>query len=64
MMKKRYYAYVKEDVSRYFEKCLHQREDKIEVLRVMSATSENGESLCYYELEAEEGVIDSKWELK
>ena len=45
MMKKRYYAYVKEDVNRYFKKYLHEREDKIEVLRVMSATSENGESL-------------------
>lgn len=63
-MKKLYYAYVVEDMVGYFEKKLDERKDKIKVVHMSTAISENGKPLVYYELEAEEGVIDSKWELK
>ena len=63
-MKKLYYAYVVEDMIGYFEKKLDERKDKIKVVHMSTAVSENGEPLFYYELEAEEGVINSKWELK
>lgn len=63
-MKKLYYAYVAEDMISHFEEKLDERKDKIKVVHISKAISENGEPLVYYELEAEEGVIDSKWELK
>lgn len=64
MMKKLYYAYVVKDMIGYFEEGLDKRKDKIKVVHASPAISENGESLVYYILEAEEGVINSKWELK
>ena len=63
-MKKLYYAYVDKNLSDYFEEKIRERYDKIDVLHTNSAISENGELLVYYILKAEEGVIDSKWELK
>lgn len=63
-MKKLYFAYVVKDQIAYFEKNLDERKDKIKVVYASPARSENGEPLVYYVLEAEEGVINSKWELK
>lgn len=63
-MKKLYNAYVVKNMVHYFEECLGKRKDKVKVVDVSSVISENGESLMYYLLEAEEGVIDSRWELK
>lgn len=62
-MKKLYYAYVASDVVGYFEEQLEKRQDKIKVVSTDSAISDDGESLIYYVLEAEEAAIDSRWEL-
>lgn len=62
-MKKLYYAYILEAMISYFEKKISELEGKIKVLYSESVISENGESVVYYVLEAEEGVINSKWEL-
>lgn len=64
MMNKLYYAYVIKDMASHFEERLDERKDKIKLVHSSSAVSENGEPLVYYTLEAEEGIIDSKWELK
>ena len=64
MMKKLYYAYVAEDMVSYFEEKLEELKDRIDVIRISSAISENNNPLKYYVLAAEEGIIDSKWELK
>ena len=64
MEKKRYYAYVTENMVEYFEKMLEERKDKIEFIYSHPCTSENNEPVVCYLLEAEEGVIDPKWELK
>jgi hypothetical protein len=61
-MKKRYYAFVAKDMVDYFEGRVRDKE--IKIIKREPATSTNGEPLLYYELEAEEGVIDSKWELE
>lgn len=63
-MKKYYYAYVVEEMIESFEKKLENLEDVIDVLQVVPTYSETGEPLLYYVLKAEEGLIDSKWELK
>lgn len=63
-MKKLYYAYVMVEMVDYFEEKLAERYDKVKVIRTSPAISKNGESLVYYVLEADEGVIDSKWELR
>lgn len=63
-MKKLYFAYVCTDVIGYFEDGLAERNDKIRVVSTRPAISENGQPLVHYILEAEEGVINSKWELK
>lgn len=63
-MKKLYYAYVAKDMVTHFEEKLDERKNKIKVVHMSTFISENDEPLVYYELEAEEGVIDSKWELK
>lgn len=63
-MAKRYYAYVAEDVVGYFEEKLSERSDEVKIVQKTPSMSENCEPVIYYELEAEEGVIDSKWELK
>lgn len=58
-----YYAYVVMDMVEYFEERL-VKEDKIKYFSKESAISESGEPLIYYVIEAEEGLIDPKWELK
>lgn len=58
-----YYAYVVMDMVEYFEERLI-KEDKIKYFSKESAISESGEPLIYYVIEAEEGLIDPKWELK
>ena len=63
-MKKLYYAYVVKDMIGSFEEKLAELVDKIKVVHASPARSENGESIVFYVLEAEEGVINSKWELK
>ena len=64
MMKKFYYAYVAKDMIDRFQEKLDERSDKIKIICTNQAISENGETLLYYVLEAEKGIIDSKWELK
>lgn len=63
-MKKQYYAYVLVDVADYFEKKLDERKDKIKIVEIGPAGFEDGQPILKYILEAEEGIIDSKWELK
>ena len=63
-MKKLYYAYVAKDVVKYFEKKLKESSDDIKIVSKSPATSESGKPLLCFVLEAEEGVIDSRWELK
>lgn len=61
-MKKLYNAYVTKDIIDYFEEGLEERKDKIKVIRRFETTSENGELLMAYLLQAEEGVINAKYE--
>ncbi len=63
-MTKLYYAYVDRDAINIFEDELAKRNDEIKVISTSPAISENGKPLTYYVLEAEEGLINSKWELK
>lgn len=63
-MKKLYYAYVAEDMIDSFEKKLENLEDLIDVLQVVPTFSKDAEPLLFYVIKAEEGLIDSKWELK
>lgn len=63
-MRKLYYAYVTEDMVSYFEEKLNELKDKIGVIGISPAISENNNPLKYYVLSAEEGIIDPKWELK
>ena len=63
-MKKQYYAYVAKDMIGCFLKKLLERGNEIKVIKVDGAFSEKGEQVMYMVLEAEEGIIDSKWELK
>ena len=62
MEKKLYYAYVAEDVADYFEE--KAKENDVEIVLRESAISNEGKPAIYYELKAEEGIIDPKWELK
>lgn len=63
-MRKLYYAYVSVVAILYFEDYLLERIDKIKIVDSYPAISEKGEPVMYYVLEAEDGVINSKWELK
>lgn len=65
-MKKIYYANVEKHVVPYFEKKLEERKDVITVIKKdeSSRTTRRGIPYVYYELEAEEGIIDPAWELK
>lgn len=63
-MKKLYYAYVTIDMLCHFEEKLAELKDEIEVVDMKPAVSEDCKPLVYYELKAEEGIIDPKWELK
>ena len=62
-MKKVYEAYVVIKLKDYFEEKL--RENGATMLsRILVMNSNNNELLYYYTIEAEEGIIDPKWELK
>ena len=62
-MKKLYYAYVGLKVNDYFEDKL--RENGVTIIsRDLVINSNDDELYCYYIIEADEGIIDSKWELK
>ena len=63
-MKKQYYAYVPKKLVDYFNKKIDEHKNEIEIIHSEAAISENNEQLIYYVLEAEEGIIDSRWELK
>ena len=60
---KRYYAYVTKNMASLFEEILNKK-DKVKLFSKEPALSENGEPIYYYVIEAEEGLIDPKWELK
>ena len=63
IMKKLYYAYVGLKVNDYFENKL--RENGVAIIsRDLVINSNDDELYCYYIIEADEGIIDSKWELK
>ena len=63
---RRYYANVAISCVDYFEKKLEERIDKITLIEKDNSprTSDNGTKYIRYILEAEEGLIDSKWELE
>lgn len=63
METKLYYAYVTADMVDYFEDEL-QRRDGVKTVNQEIAFSETGELLHRYVIEAVDGVIDPKWELK
>ena len=62
-MKKVYEAYVVIKLKDYFEEKLRENEAII-LSRILVMNSNNNELLYYYTIEAEEGIIDPKWELK
>ena len=62
-MKKVYEAYIVIILKDYFEEKL--RENGANILsRILVMNLNNNELLYYYTIEAEEGIIDPKWELK
>lgn len=63
-MKKLYYAFVANNVNDYFKTKLGERMDEIEVVQCVPVTTSDGELILGYVLEAEEGIIDTKYELK
>ena len=62
-MKKVYYAYVVLKVKDYFEEKLRENEATM-LSRDLVINSNNNEPLYYYTIEAEEGIINPKWQLK
>ena len=62
-MKKIYETYVIIKLKDYFEDKLRENEATI-LSRVLVINSNNNEPLYYYTIEAEEGIIDPKWEVK
>ena len=62
-MKKVYEAYVVIKLKDYFEEKLRENEAII-LSRILVMNSNNNELLYYYTIEAEEGIINPKWELK
>ncbi len=62
-MKKVYYAYVVIKLKDYFEEKLRENEATM-LSRILVINSNNNEPLYYYTIEAEEGIINPKWELK
>ena len=62
-MKKLYYAYVVLNVKDYFEDKLREH-GAIILSRDLVTKSNSNEPLYYYVVEANEGIIDPKWELK
>ena len=63
METKRYRAYVTLDMVERFEEELSKR-DKVKCFEKLEALSEEGEKIYQYTIEAEEGVIHPKWEIK
>lgn len=61
-MKKLYYAFTTLEMMEYFEKKVAER--PIEIKHKFDTVSQNGEALKGYVLEAEEGIIDSKYEFQ
>ena len=63
-MVKKYYAYVVPDIVERFEEKLNSFGDKIKsVERDELVSNMNGTLFYPYIIEAEEGIIDPKWEL-
>ena len=62
-MKKVYEAYVVIKLKDYFEEKLRENEATM-LSRDLVINSNNNEPLYYYTIEAEEGIINPKWELK
>ena len=62
-MKKVYEAYVVIKLKDYFEEKLRENEANM-LSRILVIKSHNNEPLYYYTIEAEEGIINPKWELK
>ena len=62
-MKKVYEAYVVIKLKDYFEEKLRENEATM-LSRILVMNSNNNELLYYYTIEAEEGIINPKWELK
>ena len=62
-MKKVYEAYVVIKLKDYFEEKLRENEATM-LSRILVINSNNNEPLYYYTIEAEEGIINPKWELK
>lgn len=56
---KRYYAYVVKNMVSYFESEVAKRD-----VSIIKRKSINNDELYYYVLEAKEGIIDPKFELK
>ena len=63
IMKKIYEAYVMIKLKDYFEDKLRENEATM-LSRVLVINSNKNEPLYYYTIEAEEGIIDPKWEVK
>ncbi len=62
-MKKVYEAYVVIKLKDYFEEKLRENEATM-LSRILVINSNNNEPLYYYTIEAEERIINPKWELK
>ena len=62
-MKKVYEAYIVIKLKDYFEEKLRENEATM-LSRILVINSNNNEPLYYYTIEAEEGIINPKWELK
>ena len=62
-MKKVYEAYVVIKLKDYFEEKLRENEATM-LSRILVINSNNNEPLYYYTIEAKEGIIDPKWEVK
>ena len=62
-MKKVYEAYVVIKLTDYFEEKLRENEATM-LSRILVINSNNNEPLYYYTFEAEEGIINPKFELK
>ena len=62
-MKKVYEAYVVIKLKDYFEEKLRENEATM-LSRILVMNSNNNELLYYYTIEAEEGIIRPKWEVK
>ena len=63
METKHYCAFVSPDMVECFEEELNKR-DKVKYFEKLDALSEEGEKIYQYTIEAEEGVIHPKWEIK